>query len=288
MLYRKQLLAALTIFLFLALLVAGCSTAEGPANNKNKKTDVADDSKPEKQTPPDINLALYFVEFNADQAYLVREVHAVSNTEQVAEAALQELINDEKSILPAGTKVLGINIDKGLATVNFSKEVLNNFNVGSEGEALGIQSIVNTLTEFPNIEKVAFQVEGKTDGRVKDWWGHVGLYNQPFTRDLSMVYKPTIWVTHPSPHQVTGVPLLVKGSARVFEGTVNARLLDDSGNVLVKSFTTASAGAPERGDFEMSLKFKPPSSGEGTLEVFWTNPKDGSPRDVVSIPVRWP
>jgi len=237
---------------------------------------------------PDINLPLYFVKFTADEAYLVREVHTVPHTKEVAEAAMQQLIKDKKSILPPDTKVLDINIEKGLATVNFSEEVLNNTNVGSDGEQLGIQSIVNTLTGLPNIEKVAFQVDGHADGRAQDWWGHVGLYEQPFTKDYSMVYEPAIWVTHPSSHQVSGVPLLVKGSARVFEGLVNVRLLDSNGAILAESQATATEAAPERGDFEMGIKFDPPSTGEGVLEVYQVSPRDGSTQDKVSIPVQWP
>ncbi|AGL03117.1 Gmad2 immunoglobulin-like domain-containing protein [Desulfoscipio gibsoniae] len=284
----KLTLVKLLVVLLL-ILSAGCSTSSNEqTDNQNKNADQQDKVAEQQEQTPDINLPVYFVKYTADGAYLVREVHTVSYTKQVANAAMQELINDEKSILPSGTKILGINIEKGLATVNFSKEVLNNTNVGSAGEQLGIQSIVNTLTEFPNIEKVAFQVDGRADGRAQDWWGHVGLYEQPFTQDCSMVYEPAIWVTHPTPHQVICVPLLVKGSAMVFEGAVNARLLDSSGEILAESYTTAKSGAPERGDFEMSIKFDPPSDGEGVLEVYQVSPQDGSPQDIVSIPVQWP
>ena len=212
----------------------------------------------------------------------------VPQTDQVAQAAVETLINDEKSIFPPGTKVIDISIEKGLATVNFSKEVLYNSNVGSNGEALGIQSLVNTLTEFPNIEKVSFNVEGSAEGPARDWWGHIGLYDQPFTRDLSRVNEPAIWVTHPSESQVVGIPLLIKGSARVYEGTVQIRLSDNSGKVLAESTATASEGAPGRGDFETSLKFNLPAEGKGTLEVYWVSPKDGSEQDKVTVPVQWP
>jgi len=280
---------SILVFFMALVMASGCSTAKKSSGDENVMQQEAKASEREqKKQEEDISLALYFVKFTADDAYMVREIQTIPHTKQVAKAALQELINDEKSIFPPGTEVLGINIEKGLATVNFNEAVLNNTNVGSSGEALGIQSIVNTLTEFPSIERVAFQVEGKVDGRARDWWGHIGLYEQPFTRNLSKVYEPAIWVTHPSPNQIASVPLLVKGSARVFEGTVNIRLLDGQGNVLAESHTTASAAAPERGDFETSLKYEPPPAGEGTLEVYWTSPIDGSVQDKVSIPLQWP
>ncbi|WP_027364918.1 Gmad2 immunoglobulin-like domain-containing protein [Desulfotruncus alcoholivorax] len=277
---RKVLL--LLVFSFVITMV-GCST-RGPSPVKSEQPGNVNE---EQKKQPDINLALYFVKFTAEDAYLVREVRSIPYTKNVASAAMTELIRDKKSILAPGTKVLGITIENGLATVNFNDNVLET-NTGSAGEALGIQSIVNTLTELPNIEKVAFQVNGKTNGRAMDWWGHVGLYGQPFSRDLSKVYEPAIWVTHPTPNQVASVPLLVKGSARVFEGAVSARLLDDKGNVMAKSCATATAGAPERGNFEMSIKFDPPAEGHGVLEVYWASPKDGSMLDVVSVPLQWP
>jgi len=62
---------------------------------------------------------------------------------------------------------------------------------------LGIQSIVNTLTEFTTIEQVTFMVEGTVDQRAREWWGCGGLSGQPYKRDLSDVREPVIWVTKP-------------------------------------------------------------------------------------------
>jgi spore germination protein GerM len=131
--------------------------------------------------------------------------------------AVEELIKgtpttkEAYKVLPEGTKVLGVKVDdQGLATVDFSTEVLN-ANVGSSGEVLGIASIVNTLTEFPNIIKVSFTVDGKAENAM-DWWGHVGLYEQPFSRQISLVQEPLIWVTEPVDNQVISNPLKIAGS----------------------------------------------------------------------------
>ncbi|MGQ9556866.1 MAG: Gmad2 immunoglobulin-like domain-containing protein [Desulfurispora sp.] len=247
-----------------------------------------------KQTAQYLDLAVYYLMDDGKQPYLVREIHRVPYTTAVASAALHELISTPPStpgahaVLPPRTRVLGIKIENGLCTVNFSEEVLK-ANVGAAGEALGIQSIVNTLTEFPEIRQVSFQVNGQVDERIRNWWGHVGLYNQPFQRDLSNVLKPAIWVTYPLPNQVASVPLLVKGSAMVFEGTVSARLKNEQGQEIALGHTTATQGAPGRGDFELRLTYpQPPSGSKGTLEVFWASPKDGSELDKVTIPLIWP
>lgn len=114
----------------------------------------------------------------------------------------------------------------------------------------------------------------------------MGLYEQPFRRDLSRVWEPAIWVTAPRPGEKVKSPLVVKGSARVLEATVNLRLVQEEGNkVLVETFTTATDAAPGRGDFEATLEFAPQAEGKGSLEVFWISPKDGSGQDKVIIPV---
>ncbi len=236
------------------------------------------------------NLIVYYLKEN-NGMYLVREMHKVRKTFGVARAALNELISVEPlspgafRILPENTQVLGISIEDGLATIDFSREVLN-ANAGSVGESLGIASIVNTLTEFPTISKVMFTVEGKVENAI-DWWGHTGLYQQPFSRDLSRVYEPVIWVTVPVEGQVLAGVFTMRGSARIFEAMVSYRLTDINGNMLASGYTMASKGAPERGDFEEVISFAPSSAGAGILEVYETSMKDGSELHKVTIPVKW-
>ncbi len=239
------------------------------------------------------DVALYYVKTKDNDTYLVREIHRVPYTEDGPRAAINELIKSDPKTegaartLPPDTRLLGISVKDGLATVNFSKEVLS-ANVGSAGEALGIQSIVNTLTEFPQIREVSFQVEGKVDGRTREWWGHVGLYEQPFKRNLDKVMEPAVWVTHPAVGQAAGVPLLVKGSARAFEGTVNARLLDPAGKQIAEDRIQFSREVGGRVDFEMKLTFTPPGKGSGTLEVYRVGSGSDTPADTVKIPIQWP
>jgi hypothetical protein len=221
----------------------------------------------------------------------VREVHPVEKTLAVAQAAVNELIQGNPvtpgayRVLSPDTKVLGIEIDQGLATVNFSSEVLR-ANVGSSGEALGIASIVNTLTEFSNIQKVSFMVDGQVEKAI-NWWGHVGLSEQPFSRNLKVVNEPVIWVTAPVPGQIITSPVEISGNARVFEATVSFRVRDANANVLAQGFTTASEGAPGRGNFQGKLDFAPAGPSKGQIEVFWVSMKDGSDQNKVIIPVEW-
>jgi len=238
-----------------------------------------------------MNIAVYYIKSTADDMYLVREVHTVAKSLGIARAALNELISGTPltegatRVLPADTRILGLTIENNLATVNFSQEVLN-ANVGSTGEALGIASIVNTLTEFPTIERVQFFVEGSAANGM-GWWGHVGLSEQPFTRNLTSVYAPAIWVTSPVPGQTITSTLHIQGMAQVFEAMVSYRLKDANGNIIVQSQTMSSDGAPAHGTFDVVLEYPPTTSANGTLEVYEVSMKDGSDLNVVVIPIEF-
>lgn len=238
-----------------------------------------------------MEVAVYYLKSNPNEMILVREVHTLAKSAGIARAALNELISGTpltegaQRVLPAGTKILGLSIKDGVATVDFSREVLN-ANVGATGEALGIASIVNTLTEFPTIDKVQFFVEGSAENGM-DWWGHVGLSEQPFQRNLSNVYAPAIWVTSPVSGQTITSPLHIQGMAQVFEAMVSYRLKDANGNILVEGATMSSMGAPEHGVFDLVLEYPATPSSYGTLEVYEVSMKDGSDRNLVIIPIEF-
>lgn len=76
--------------------------------------------------------------------------------------ALAKLAGEQNSPLPRGTKVLAVTTDTtGLATVDFSSEFQKNFAGGDTQEAQVIDSVLQTLGQFPNIENVQFLVDGQ-------------------------------------------------------------------------------------------------------------------------------
>jgi len=141
---------------------------------------------------PDIiintNVTLYFSDSNADKLWPeVRNVQVYNL--RTAWAALQALIDGPEtemlnSTIPEGTTVLDLGISNGICTVNFSREFIDNHWGGSAGELMTLGSIVNTLTEFPTIQKVMILVEGNAGETL----GHV-LLDQPFERMSDMIGK---------------------------------------------------------------------------------------------------
>ncbi len=80
--------------------------------------------------------------------------------------------------VPPTTRLLGLSVYRGLATVNFSGEIIRDFNGGALIESYLIQAVVNTLTEFPEIDRVQFLVEGEP---VESIGGHI-LITDPIER----------------------------------------------------------------------------------------------------------
>ena len=84
--------------------------------------------------------------------------------------------------LPADTRVLGLTVKAGLATVNFSREITR-LGAGARGEALALAAIANTLTEFEGIQQVQLLVEGQ---RVESIGGHIDA-SGPLSRNMQVV-----------------------------------------------------------------------------------------------------
>lgn len=97
--------------------------------------------------------------------------------------ALQKLVEKSTKALPQGLKVLGVKAEKGLATVNFSQELLSK-NQGEYAQTMLLYAVVNTLTEDKSIQKVQFTVNGKK----LDVWGQLDM-ETPFTRNTSYLPK---------------------------------------------------------------------------------------------------
>src|SRR5439155_8963823 len=128
--------------------------------------------------------------------------------------------------------------------------------------------IVFTLTQYPNIRKVRFAADGST-----------------YTRSALESLLPAITVESPVIGQQVSSPVRVSGTANVFEATVNVRILDANGHELARAFTTATCGTGCRGDYSVSVRFHVDHQQPGTVEVLDYSAKDGSPENVVSIPV---
>lgn len=108
---------------------------------------------------------IYFPDANGEKLIPAqRQINA--GREDKYQAVIQALIDGPKSdkegiyIMPKDTQVLSVKVQNNIATVDFNKAFKANFTGGSTGEIMLIGSIVDSLTEFPEIKAVRFTVNG--------------------------------------------------------------------------------------------------------------------------------
>jgi hypothetical protein len=95
-----------------------------------------------------------------------------------------------------------------------------------------------------------------------------------------------ILVKEPLANSRVRSPLTISGEARVFEAALIWQVTDTAGRVLASGFTTATAGAPERGTFTITATYAdPPSDIIGFAEVYTRSPRDGEIDEIVRVPL---
>lgn len=108
--------------------------------------------------------------------------------EQIEKTILNLLIKgptDENlvSLIPVETKVKNVYTSDGVCYVDLSEDFITKHMGGSSAEMLTIYSIVNTLTELDNINKVQFLIEGTKRPEFK---GHID-FDVLFQRNFDLI-----------------------------------------------------------------------------------------------------
>jgi germination protein M len=192
-------------------------------------------------------------------------------TPRVGSAALEALLRgpDEfeqgyglSSAIPEGTQLLGLRIEDGIAYVDLTSEFESGG--GTLSMQMRLAQVVYTLAQFPTVEGVLFSL----DGEQVDVIGGEGIVvDQPLRRRDFRDLLPAILVTSPALGQTVGNPVVIRGSANVFEANVSVEVLDASGQEIASTFTTATCGTGCRGTFAVSLEYEVDEEQDGTLVV---------------------
>jgi len=181
--------------------------------------------------------------------------------------------------IPAGTRLLGLSIADGTARVDLSNEFAAGG--GSLSMSARIAQVVYTLTRFPSVRRV----EVLLDGEPVETLGGEGIVLDGAQRRADWrALEPNILVESPGVGAVLPTPFVLAGTAMVFEGSFQARLVDSSERRVVNVVVQATRGAPGRGRFAKEIAFST-AARRGTLIVFAQNMEDGSRQDEVEIPV---
>ena len=124
-----------------------------------------------------IKVTAYFPDDAGINLVAVKRTIEIKDDAEKYLAVLNLLINsptekDLTAIFPKNTKINSVNFKDGTAFVDFDKNITKSFAGGSTGEELLVNSVVKTLTEFPEVQQVRFLVDGK---EIETLSGHMDL-----------------------------------------------------------------------------------------------------------------
>lgn len=162
----------------------GGTVIENPTNNKflllwqkiiNFFIRRADQDK--NKFPDKLKIKIYFAGIGQQQEFVFEERTIFAGAPKIAVTnAVKELINGPSKsyhfpVIPPGTELLGVDVYENFAKINFSQDFLQNSLESGILDEYVIYTIVNTVTEIPEIEGVIFLIEGM---RIK-FYGQVDL-----------------------------------------------------------------------------------------------------------------
>jgi germination protein M len=166
------------------------------------------------------------------------------------------------SQIPSGTQLLGLTVQDGVATVDLTSEY--EAGGGSASMNMRIAQVVYTLTQFPTVNGVLFEL----DGRPVDVLGGEGVVvDHPVTRKDYRDLLPAIVVRSPQPGSHVANPVTVSGTADVFEANVTVEVVDSAGRTVGNAFTTATCGTGCRGTFSVTVPYEVSSDTRGLIIV---------------------
>jgi len=220
---------------------------------------------------------------------LVAVLREVPRTLAVATAAMELLLDGPTaseadaglvSAVPRGTSLLGISIDGGVASVDLTREYASGG--GTESMLGRLAQVVYTLTQFPTVDSVRFQL----DGRPTSVFGGEGItLDGPVGRPDFYEQLPEIFVDRPVWGAAAGNPARVTGLTRVFEATFIVELFDARGLMLAQRVVTATCGTGCWGTFDETIGYDVRQAQWGVLRVYEGSAEDGSPINLRDYPV---
>lgn len=213
-----------------------------------------------------------------------------AGTRRVGTAAMEDLLAGPTplearagvtTVIPAGTRLLGLTVSKGVATVDLSSEFESGG--GSASMFARLAQVACTLDQFPTVKGVSFELDGQP---VDVFSGEGIVLDHPVRCRDYQDLLPVILVEHPSIGQRVESGITVSGSANVFEANVTVRVLDAGGTELSRGFTTATCGTGCRGTFSMDVDFEVTHEQAGTIVISDDDAAGtGTPPHEVRIPV---
>jgi germination protein M len=210
------------------------------------------------------------------------------------ESAIQALLSGPDSgtslgtAIPAGSALRSYQRDGTTAVVDIDGTFASGGGTFSMQARLG--QLVATALDWPDTTSVTLLL----DGTPVDVFSSEGIVlEQPLTADDTIPVRAFIVVDEPRPGALVTSPLTVRGAASAFESTVSLEVRDEDGRLLFEGFTTATGAAfddegnPAWAPFSATVTFAPGTATAGVVTAYESSAKDGTPINVMAVPVRF-
>lgn len=183
------------------------------------------------------------------------------------------------TVLPTGTRVLGVEVVERVARVDLSREFESG---GGSLSVLGrVAQVVYTATSYDEIDGVEFLVEGEP---IEVLSGEGLILDGPQTRDGYQDLLPAIAIEHPTWGAGVSSMMDLMGSAVTISGEIRYVVVDAEG-VIVAEGTAMTGEAGIRGEFNEAVGLKEVAHpGTGSIIVFEIA-TDGSQTHVLEYPL---
>lgn len=198
----RKIICIVTVCFMIITVFSGCTVLQklGLQGNKNDElhpvSSIVMNEDEAKKLSDKVPIHLYFA--NTENSKLKLEVRYIPITEakksvsNLATAIVKELIKGPgptsmlKPTVPAGAQLRSpVSINAGIATVDFTKDLITKHPGGKTAEQLTIFSIVNSLTELKEVQKVKFTINGKPQKEFKGSF----QFDAPFPRSTAIISK---------------------------------------------------------------------------------------------------
>jgi spore germination protein GerM len=280
----------------IALVLASCASGAGETTTTVAPATTTTTAASTTTTAELIGMAVYFLlEELDDQSpgpFLVpvyREAEAGTDSAMaVVEALLAGPTSGEitgtpaiSTAIPEGTEVLSADISDGLATVDLSGEYDDGG--GSFGMFARLAQVVYTLTRLPDVDEVAFEIEGE----MVAVFSSEGIeLDGPQQRDDYYDLLPPIFVDSPAWGEPVSSPVQVSGLSNVFEAVSQVMLTDDDGEPLFEDTVMATCGTGCWGAWEIEIPYEVDRQQFGALIVWEFSAQDGSRIHIREYPLQ--
>lgn len=182
----KKIYLIVVSAVYIITAFSGC----GPAQPRSRTAaSVSSSAALSEQRPPASRDSRMTVYIPTETALYVKPITVTvpageKNPKNALTAMLQLDRQQKHPILPEALLIQSVDVEKGTAYVNFSKE-LHGLQGGNTAESLFIPMTVNTLTEFPDIQSVQFSIQGRP---IKKLSGYRDM-TAHFQREKDMIYE---------------------------------------------------------------------------------------------------